>query len=156
MSFPPIDFLSDSGLPAENLITFHYENIAFQLSDTLLMQEWIKKVILQHHHQLVSLNFIFCDDSYLHKINVDYLNHDTLTDVITFPYREKPEVEGDIFISIERVKENAIHLGIAFMDELQRVVIHGVLHLCGFSDKNPEAKQIMTQKEDEALKLLKS
>ncbi|MDX1903199.1 MAG: rRNA maturation RNase YbeY [Thermonemataceae bacterium] len=98
------------------------------------------------------MNFIFCDDAYLLQINQEYLNHDTYTDIITFDNAEKKGVlESDIFISVERVKENAQNLQIDFEQELRRVLIHGVLHLLGYKDKNKTQEQEMRAKEDEAL-----
>ena len=88
--------------------------------------------------QLIGLSYIFCSDAYLHNINVEYLNHDTLTDIITFPYLSPPEIEGDIFISVDRIRENAQTFQVTFEQELHRVIIHGVLHLCGQGDKTEE------------------
>ena len=103
---------------------------------------------------LTQVCYIFCSDEYLYNLNQEYLNHDTYTDIITFPYSEPPLVEGDIFISIDRVKENASQFGAPFEQELHRVMIHGVLHLCGYSDKSPDEEALMRKKEDEALQLL--
>ena len=91
---------------------------------------------------------MFCDDNYLHKLNVDFLQHDTLTDIISFDYSVGKELHGDIFISIERVKDNAQDLGVDFETELHRVMIHGILHYCGYKDKSKEDKMVMRQKED--------
>lgn len=147
-SFPaPVD---DEEAP----IQFHFEDIRFPLSDPALLQRWIEKVIEKEQCQLYALNFIFCTDSYLHQINVQYLGHDTLTDIITFPYQEPPSIEGDIFISLERVRENAHEFDVTVEAELRRVIIHGVLHLCGYPDKAPDEKRLMTKKEDAALELL--
>lgn len=101
-----------------------------------------------------SINFIFCTDAYLHEMNVKYLNHDTYTDVITFDYTENPpEISGDIFISSERVRENAKQFGTTFVMELHRVMIHGLLHLAGFDDKTAREQQQMRSKEDYYLSL---
>ena len=140
----------------DKLISFHSEDINFELSFAPLLSDWIQHVIRIHHQNLVNLNFIFCSDSYLHRINLEYLQHDTLTDVITFPMSAAPEIEGDIFISIERIEENATQFGVPFDEELHRVMIHGVLHLCGFLDKTEADKKLMTQKENESLLLLNS
>lgn len=114
---------------------------------------WIEKVALAENCQIHKIQYIFCNDAYLHDLNVRYLDHDTLTDIITFPFQEPPILEGDIFISVERVNENARELGLAEQDELDRVMIHGLLHLCGYRDKSPEEKAQMTQKENEALQI---
>jgi rRNA maturation RNase YbeY len=98
----------------------------------------------------VSLSFIFCSDDYLHQINVEYLHHDTLTDVITFEYTaaNSDAIEGDIFISIDRIKENAAEFQVPFEVELHRIMVHGTLHLLGYSDKSPNDKALMTEKEN--------
>ena len=97
------------------------------------------------------INYIFCDDDYLHQINVEYLNHDTLTDIITFDYTEDNVLSSDIFISIERVSDNANDFGVTFETELLRVMAHGILHLCGYKDKTEEDSQQMRKKEDEKI-----
>jgi rRNA maturation RNase YbeY len=114
---------------------------------------WIERVIRHHNAQLGELQYIFCSDDYLHRLNVEHLQHDTLTDIITFPYADPPLVSGDIFISTERVADNASDLDIPFDTELRRVLIHGVLHLCGFPDKQPEEAARMRGLEEEALEL---
>ena len=135
-------------------ITFSTEDIAFELENEQVTGEWLKKVIEREENKLRSLNFIFCSDEYLHQLNVEYLKHDTLTDVITFHYATLPVIEGDIFISIDRIKENAKNFDVSFHQELSRVMVHGVLHLCGYGDKTTEEATIMRQKENEALELL--
>lgn len=137
--------------PEEERINFHSESIDFELTGEELISTWINKVIHSEKCRLIALSFIFCSDAYLHQINVEYLNHDTFTDVITFPYASPPDIEGDIFISVERVRENAQTYNVEFEQELRRVMIHGVLHLCGYSDKTPEEAARMKEKEDEAL-----
>ncbi|PKQ69784.1 rRNA maturation RNase YbeY [Raineya orbicola] len=138
-------------------IHFFVENISFKLTNALKVRRWIKEIILQENYQLGELNFIFCNDEYLHKINVEYLAHDDYTDIITFDNSdEKNLIEGDIFISVERVKENAQNLQVSFEQELQRVIIHGVLHLLGYQDKAPQEQAQMRAKEDEALKLFQT
>ena len=138
--------------PAEaDKIIFHSEDIDFSLPQPSLIIDWIFNCIESENKQLRHLNFIFCSDEYLHKINVEYLNHDNYTDVITFPYSEGKIIEGDIFISIERIRENANKFNVDFNNELHRVMIHGVLHLLGYFDKTPNDKALMTQKENEYL-----
>ncbi len=135
-------------------ISFNAESIDFSFEDETAIANWLKKIIEQEEKELHLLNFIFCSDHYLHQLNIEYLDHDSLTDVITFHYAEPPLIEGDVFISIDRVKENATKFKIPFIQELQRVVVHGVLHLCGYGDKTPKESEIMRQKENMALKLL--
>ena len=128
-------------------IQFFTEDIDFDLQQSEQIIHWIKSVVIDENWQLTTINFIFCSDAYLYKMNMDYLQHDTLTDVITFYYSTET-IEGDIFISIDRVKDNAKDLNISFSDELHRVMIHGTLHLLGYGDKTPEEQQEMTTKEN--------
>jgi len=137
----------------EKGLYFHVEDIDFFLKNTDRLAAWIESVMKQEQQQMGTLNFIFCSDNYLHQLNVSYLDHDTLTDIITFPYNES-SISGDLFISIERVRENAEVHSLSFADELHRVMIHGILHLCGYGDKTPAEAQAIRQKEDEALLLL--
>lgn len=139
---------------SEATINFYCEEVELTLSDEDKISNWIKSTILQEGQELGNLNFVFCSDPYLHKINTEYLNHDTLTDVITFPYSDT-FIEGDIFISIDRIRDNAKTFKVSFEEELKRVIIHGVLHLLGYSDKNPEDKQQMTLKENLYLRSFK-
>lgn len=133
---------------------FEQEDIDFELpNDEQRYIDWIQYIIKKEKKELLQLTYIFCSDSYLHQINVEYLDHDTLTDIITFPYTEPPLVEGDIFISIDRVKENAVKYDVSFEHELHRVIIHGVLHLCGYPDKTEEEAKVMRKKEEEALEI---
>lgn len=137
----------------DDKVIYNVEDVDFQLVNEISLSSWVEKTIETEGATLSAVSYIFCSDDYLHQMNVEYLNHDTLTDVITFPYNDNP-IEGDIFISIERVKDNAQDLNIAFNDELHRVMIHGVLHLCGYSDETDEQEAEMRQKEDEYLKTL--
>ena len=109
---------------------------------------WIKETILSEGHTLGDITFIFCSDAYLLEVNKQYLNHDYFTDIITFDYVEGGVVSGDIFISCDRVKENAAEFKTGFDNELMRIVIHGVLHLLGYKDKSKKDKLMMTSKED--------
>jgi len=114
-----------------------------------MLRRWISDTIKNEEHRTGELNFIFCSDEYLLNINQEYLDHDTYTDIITFDNSEsEKEISGDIFISVPRVMENALHLGIEVTEELRRVIIHGVLHLAGYLDKSKTDKMLMTQKED--------
>jgi probable rRNA maturation factor len=136
-------------------VFFNSENVDFELSDESKIINWLQVVAKREGNNIVALSFIFCDDEYLHEMNVEYLNHDTLTDVITFQYSEtEVDVEGDIFISIDRIKENAATYNVTMQHELNRVMVHGTLHLLGYADKSPEEKALMTEKENEYLDLL--
>jgi rRNA maturation RNase YbeY len=136
------------------LINFYNQDISFKLPKPRKTTQWLKEVILQEKRDLVQINYIFSSDTYLLEMNQKYLNHNTLTDIITFDNSaDKHSVEADIFISIDRVKENAAELGTSFDEELHRVLVHGVLHLTGHTDKSPQAKVNMRKKEDAYLSL---
>lgn len=136
-------------------INFLSEEITFQLKSRSKVRRWIKDVVEKEGHSLGQVTYIFCPDSYLHRINMQYLEHDDFTDIITFDNSEEPDtIEGDIFISTERVAENAALLSSSFENELHRVMIHGILHLCGYLDKKPGEKELMRKKEDACLSLL--
>lgn len=134
-------------------IHFFTEEIKFSLSNAAKVKKWIKAVIKAENHTLTSLNYIFCSDEYLLAKNIEYLNHNTYTDIITFDNSDGDALEADIFISIDRVKENAEKLNISFLEELHRVLIHGVLHLMGYGDKGAAQKKLMREKEDTYLSL---
>ncbi len=129
------------------MISFNYET-PFQLDLETPISNWIEATILAEGYKLEEINYIFCDDDYLHKLNVEFLNHDTLTDIISFDYTMGKSVQGDIYISVERVKDNAKDFKADFDTELRRVIIHGVLHYCGYKDKTKEDALIMRQKEE--------
>ena len=130
-------------------ISFFEEDITYKLKHKTALKEWITQTIHAEGFKLKELSYIFCSDNYLLQINRQYLNHDTYTDIITFDNSDTAKtVLGDIFISIERIQENAAKFGITETDELHRVIIHGVLHLLGYKDKTAVTKQKMTQKED--------
>ena len=131
-------------------IIFNVEDIDFELPDTEGVIAWIHRIAASEDKRIGAVSYIFCDDAYLAELNVEYLDHDTLTDIITFPYATAP-IEGDIFISIERVRDNAKDFNVPFEQELRRVIIHGVLHLCGYGDKTDKQAAIMRQKEEAAL-----
>jgi probable rRNA maturation factor len=133
-------------------IHFFSEETSFKPKSVTALRNWINGTILLEKHQLQELNFIFCADDYLLKINQQYLDHDTYTDIITFDHsEEKGVIYGDIFISIDRIKENAKEFNTSLINELHRVIIHGTLHLLGYSDKNKANKAQMTAKENEHL-----
>lgn len=113
--------------------------------------DWISSIISARGGQLGQLNYVLCDDDYLHQINLEYLNHDTLTDIITFPLQDFPIIGGDIFISTQRVSDNARELGVSYEEELRRVIIHGVLHLSGQGDKTEQETRKMRELEEWAL-----
>ncbi len=130
-------------------INFFQEEVSFPLKDKLKLKKWIKDTIEAEGYKLQELNYIFCSDEYLLQMNQQYLDHDTLTDIITFDNSEtQGKIIGDIFISIERIWENAKKFDVSKERELQRVVIHGALHLVGYADKKPADKKLMTEKED--------
>lgn len=135
-------------------IQFFTEDIPFQLPEKSKVKNWVKEVIKKHHYSVGHLNYIFSTDEYLLKINQNYLQHDYYTDIITFDHSEKKgSISGDIYISVERIKENAFEQSLNFHDELKRVIIHGVLHLLGFNDQTPAEKGEMRKKEEACLSL---
>jgi rRNA maturation RNase YbeY len=134
------------------MINFNYES-EFNLENEEAIGNWLSAVILSEDKKEGEINYIFCDDEYLHKINLEYLNHDDLTDIISFDYTMGNEISGDIFISVERVQDNAADFKVAFEEELRRVIVHGVLHYCGYKDKGEKDEQLMRSKENEKLSL---
>ncbi len=131
------------------MIHFHSEDIDFKANQVQKTKNWIRNIIQEEGFILGEVNYIFCSDEYLHQINLEYLNHDTFTDIITFDNSdEDSQIEGDIFISIERVQENAQVFQGSFEQELRRVLAHGVLHLCGYLDKKPDDEKRMREKEN--------
>ena len=134
------------------MIAFLTEDITFELKEKLKHKAWLKEAAKAEGFRIGELNYIFCSDDYLLDINQKYLGHDTLTDIVTFDNSEDPKmIEGDIFISIERIRENALKFDTA-ESELKRVMIHGLLHLAGYKDKDKAQKELMTLKENEHLK----
>lgn len=133
-------------------IHFFKEDIAFKLKRKKEIKLWLKETIAAEGYKLNELNYIFCSDNYLHQLNLQYLDHDTLTDIITFDNAEKKQVvTGDVFISVERVLENSKLFHTEMSGELHRVMVHGVLHLLGYKDKTKADKDLMTAKENEYL-----
>lgn len=136
-------------------ILFHEADIAFSLAQSKTCRRWLASVVEQERKAVKALHYIFCSDTYLHEVNLKYLNHDTLTDIITFPLSEEgAAIESDIFISIERVRENAETFGVGFQQELYRVIVHGLLHLLGYRDKTEAEVKEMREKEDFYLRRL--
>lgn len=134
------------------MISFNYET-DFELENEAQYEDWISRIIESEGFDEGEINYIFCDDQYLHKINVEYLDHDTLTDIISFDYTVGNLIQGDIFVSVERVKDNANDYNVSFEDELKRVLSHGVLHYCGYKDKSPEDEALMRSKEEEKMQM---
>jgi rRNA maturation RNase YbeY len=133
-------------------IYFYQQEISYSIKQKNKVRNWVNHTILTEGYSLQILNFIFCSDEYLLKLNEQYLNHDTYTDIITFDNSESPKIiVGDIFISVDRIRENAKNFKTTFTNELHRVIIHGTLHLLGYADKTAKAKKLMTDKEDEYL-----
>lgn len=132
------------------MISFNYET-DFELSNENAISDWLSQVILSESKKEGDINYIFCDDEYLHKINVQYLNHDTLTDIISFDDCVGNLLNGDIFISVERVADNAKDFEVSFDEELKRVLAHGILHFAGYKDKSEEDELKMRQKEEEKI-----
>ena len=139
------------------MISFNSEDIVFNLKNKTALKKWVVSCVEKKKRKVGDIYFIFCSDTFLWEMNKEYLNHDTYTDIITFDYSQedpKKAISGDIFISIDRVKENAEKFSKTLEDELHRVIIHGVLHLLGYKDKTKIAKAEMTKQEDLCLKAL--
>ncbi|MGN0011397.1 MAG: rRNA maturation RNase YbeY [Marinilabiliaceae bacterium] len=136
------------------MITFECEDVKFNLKDKLILKKWIKQVAQSYGFKTGDLTYIFCSDDRILEVNRQYLNHDYYTDIITFDYDEKDVVSGDMFISVDTVKTNAEKFAPSFEDEMHRVIIHGVLHLCGLKDKAPDDEKRMREAEEKALAML--
>ena len=134
-------------------VSFHRENVSLNADEKLIIK-WLTNSVNSLDYSIGELSFVFCSDDYLRKLNIKHLNQDYLTDVITFDYSKEMSLIGDVFISTERVKENAKLFNVSFNEELFRVIIHGVLHLCGFKDKTKEEKAEMRSKENDFLSLI--
>lgn len=137
------------------IIRFHNETISFSVPKPILTRRWLKSVCREEGKTLGHIDYIFCTDEYLLELNRQFLNHDYYTDILSFPFREDP-VEGDIFISVERVRENAEQLELPFDMELRRVMVHGLLHFLGYKDHPQKAKTEMTRLEDHYLDFFSS
>ncbi|RAI94970.1 rRNA maturation RNase YbeY [Algoriphagus yeomjeoni] len=135
-------------------INFFTEEVPFSLKEKRKRKAWLKKIAESENHKIEDLNYVFCSDEYLHSMNVEYLDHDTYTDIITFDNSEDEGIiEGDIFISIERVKENSETLNVTEEKELSRVISHGLFHLLGYKDKTKAEASLMRSKEEFAINL---
>lgn len=138
------------------MIQFINENIEGPVLQKRKLSQWIKSTAQDHGKKIGDISYIFCSEERILEVNQQFLNHDYFTDIITFDYSESDIISGDIFISLETVKTNASDFNVSYEEELLRVIIHGILHLCGQEDKAPETKEIMTTKEDKALLAYKS
>ena len=134
------------------MISFNYET-DFVLDNETSFSNWLSEVISSELKTEGEINYIFCDDNYLLEINQQYIDHDTLTDIISFDYSVGNELHGDIFISVERVRDNATDFNVSFEDELKRVMVHGVLHYCGYKDKSEKDERLMREKEEEKMRM---
>ena len=138
-------------------ISFNNNQVSFILRNKLLLKSFLPTIFVEEGYEFQSISYVFCSDEYLLQLNQKYLNHDTYTDILTFTLSGTSlPIISEIYISIERVKENALELGLNFSDELHRVMIHGILHLCGYSDHTPDLKSEIHKKEDHYLSLLRS
>lgn len=135
------------------MISFQNLSISFKLQNKQHIKNWIKSVAEKEKKQVGNINYIFCNDEELLDVNIKHLNHDTYTDIITFDYSEAKKIHGDIFISVERVLENSSKFKTTFDNELSRVMIHGILHLCGYKDKSKKDAELMREKENSYIKL---
>ncbi len=134
------------------MISFNYKT-NFELNNEAQFEEWISRIIESEDKTEGEINYIFCDDEYLLQKNIEFLNHNTLTDIISFDYTMGNLISGDVFISVERVKENAAEFNVSFEEELKRVMSHGILHYCGYKDKTEDESSLMRRKEDEKIKM---
>jgi len=134
------------------MINLNYET-DFILNNELLFIKWLSEVILSENKTEGEINYIFCNDSYLLELNQKHLQHDTFTDIISFDYSERNKISGDIFISVERVKDNANEYNVSFEEEIKRVMVHGVLHYCGYKDKTDDDAVVMRNKENEKINM---
>ena len=139
--------MSSPSEPFQDKILFFAEEVDLPNIDKLKLSQWIKSVIEKEGAKHESINIIFCDDEFLLRLNKEHLNHDYFTDIITFQYEQDP-IEGELYISIDRVKENASNIKIEYQTELHRVIIHGILHMLGYGDKSEDEKSMIRQKED--------
>jgi len=136
-------------------LPFHFfcEDIDYRLTQKTELRDWLNLVVTDHSKKIKQVNYIFCTDQYLRQINKRFLRHNDYTDIITFDYAEDEYIQSDVFISLERVRDNALTYNVSVTNELQRVLVHGLLHLVGYKDKSPEEKALMTQKEEYYLSL---
>lgn len=136
------------------MVSFFFENTAFKLKGKTRIKQWLRLVAESEVYTLGNISVIFCSDNYILDINQRYLQHDYFTDIITFDYTERTKISGDLFVSVDSVKENSVEYGVEFEDELHRVIVHGILHLIGYDDHTEEDIRVMRSKEDYYLSLL--
>lgn len=148
MKFPELESLEQPEQP----VSFFFEDVQFELPDETRLSEWLQSVAAAEGKPIFEVNYIFCSDEHLRGINVEFLDHDYYTDIITFDNSEGAKMKGELYISSERVAENAQTHGVSFRHELCRVMVHGILHIAGYGDKTPEQEAIMREKEDFYLK----
>lgn len=134
-------------------INFYNQEIDFRLKEKAKIRRWISQVVENECKTIGEISYVFCTDTYLLDINQQYLKHNTYTDIVTFDYTEEGKISGDLFISVERVTENAQRFSVNFEHELKRVLVHGILHLCGYKDKSEEDEKVMRAREDYYLSL---
>ncbi len=134
-------------MPQKNIF-FFLEETNYRILKKRLIREWVKKTIVSENNRVGEINIVLCSDDFLYQMNIGFLKHDTLTDIITFDYTKNNTISGELFISISRIKENSRTYSKSIKDELHRVIIHGILHLCGYGDKNDSQKEEMTMKEN--------
>ena len=144
MNFPEPELAEQPEQP----ISFFFEDVEFELPDEQYLREWLLSVAESENKPIREVNYIFCSDEHLRGINVEFLDHDYYTDIITFDYGDESQMQGEIYISTDRVTENAQAHGVSFANELCRVMVHGVLHIAGYGDKTPEQETVMREKED--------
>lgn len=135
------------------MIGFETKNVELPELDFGKVEAWLGEVAVSHGKRIGNVNYLFCDDEEILRVNREFLRHDYFTDIITFDYSRRDRIGGDIFISLDTVRSNAEDLGVAYDNELLRVIAHGVLHLCGIDDKGPGEREIMEANEDAALAL---
>jgi len=132
---------------------YFYEGVDFKVPHPIKTKKWLCKVVTLEKRKVESICYIFCSDKYLHSLNTQFLGHNTLTDIITFDLSDSKLISGEIYVSVDRVKENSQKLKTPFAEELNRVMVHGILHLIGYKDKKPKEKSLMRKKEDSYLSL---
>lgn len=137
------------------MISFETKNVVMPLLDLSKICKWLEEVATTHNKKIGNLNYLFCDDEEILKVNKKFLQHDYYTDIITFDYSRKNRVGGDLFISLDTVKTNSEKFNVSYDSELLRVIVHGLLHLCGINDKGPGEREIMEKQENNALNLFK-
>ncbi|MBR4840483.1 MAG: rRNA maturation RNase YbeY [Paludibacteraceae bacterium] len=138
------------------MITYYAEDVKMPAIKKREVSAWVKEVAARYGYKLGDISYIFCSDEHILEVNRQYLQHDYYTDIITFDYTEEKKISGDLFISLDTVATNAEKFGATYETELHRVIIHGILHLCGINDKGPGEREIMEKRENEALEIYRS